>query len=210
MELTMPKTDLHKELIKLKSKSNLNINLDFDPNKIESDRLFHIDDIKKICIDYRLRFLDFDYFKGKVPQEAYDKLKDFKINNPNLDIKIMMMAPSKLFELENYDDPLMFVSLGNNYYYLIHKWGNDMSYFRKLLMWPFKNLYNIMVFICFLSLFLTAVIPDGLFFYKDNPGIEFLITFLFVLKSVIAVFIYYGFSLGKNFNEYIWNRKFYN
>ena len=31
----MPKTDLHKELIKLKSKSNLNINLDFDPNKIE-------------------------------------------------------------------------------------------------------------------------------------------------------------------------------
>ena len=36
----MPKTDLHKELIKLKSKSNLNINLDFDPNKIESDRLF--------------------------------------------------------------------------------------------------------------------------------------------------------------------------
>ena len=99
----MPKTDLHKELIKLKSKSNLNINLDFDPNKIESNRLFHIDDIKKICIDYRLRFLDFDYFKGKVPQEAYDKLKNFKFNNPNLDIKIMMMAPSKLFELENYD-----------------------------------------------------------------------------------------------------------
>ena len=110
----MPKTDLHKELIKLKSKSNLNINLDFDPNKIESDRLFHIDDIKKICIDYRLRFLDFDYFKGKVPQEAYDNLKDFTMNHPDLDIKIKMMAPSKLFELENYDDPLMFVNLGNN------------------------------------------------------------------------------------------------
>ena len=45
----MPKTDLHKELIKLKSKSKLNINLDFDPNKIQSDRLFHIDDIKKIA-----------------------------------------------------------------------------------------------------------------------------------------------------------------
>ena len=98
---------------------------------------------------------------------AADLISELKINNPNLDIKIMMMAPSKLFELENYDDPLMFVSLGNNYYYLIHKWGNDMSYFRKLLMWPFKNLYNIMVFICFLSLFLTAVIPDGLFFYKE-------------------------------------------
>ena len=78
----MPKTDLHNELLKLKSKSNLNINLDFDPNKIESNRLFHIDDIKKICIDYRLRFLDFDYFKGKVPQVAYDNLKDFTMNHP--------------------------------------------------------------------------------------------------------------------------------
>ena len=141
MELTMPKTNLHEELIKLKRKSNLKINLDFNPDKINSDRLFHIDEIKKICIDYRLRFLDFDYFKGKVPNEAYDNLKEFKYNHPDLNFKIMMMAPSKLFELENYDDPLMFVSLGNNYYYLIHKWGNDMSYFRKLLMWPFKNLY---------------------------------------------------------------------
>ena len=96
----MPKTDLHRELIRSKRKSNFKINLDFDPSKIESNRLFYLDDIKKICIDYRLRFLDFDYFKGKVPQEAYDKLKNFKINNPNLDIKIMMMAPSKLFELK--------------------------------------------------------------------------------------------------------------
>ena len=73
----MPKTDLHKELIKLKSKSNLNINLDFDPNKIESDRLFHIDDIKKICIDYRLRFLDLKYFKGEIPEEGIKKINSF-------------------------------------------------------------------------------------------------------------------------------------
>ena len=210
MELTIPKTNLHQELIKLKRKSNLKINLDFNPAKIESNRLFHINEIKTICIDYRLRFLGFDYFKGNVPDEAYDRLKEFKQNHPDLNFKIMMMAPSKLFELENYDDPLMFVSLGNDYYYLIHKWGNDMSYFRKILMWPFKNFYNILLFICLLSVFLTVIIPDGLFFYKDNPLIEFFITFLFVLKSVIAVFIYYGFSLGKNFNENIWNRKFFN
>ena len=204
MELIIPKTNLHDELIRSKKKSKIKINLDFNPNKIESNRLFHIDDIKKICIDYRLRFLDFSYFKGNVPEKAYSELKEFKLNHPELDSKVMMMAPSKLFELENYDDPLMFFSLGDNYYYLIHKWGNDMSYFRKILMWPFKNLYNILVFICMISLFLTAIIPNGLFFYKDNPGVEFFITFLFVLKSVIAVFIYYGFALGKNFNEYIW------
>ena len=210
MEFKLPKTNLHSELLKVKKNSLINFDLNFNPSKIKSDRLFHIDAIKKICIDYRLRFLDFDYFKGNVPDEAYSRLKEFKINQPNLDFKIMMMAPSKLFELENYDDPLMFVSLGNDYYYLIHKWGNDMSYFRKILMWPFKNFYNILVFICSISVFLTAIIPDGLFFYKNNPTVEFFVTFLFILKSVIAIFIYYGFSLGKNFNENIWNRKFYN
>ena len=121
-----------------------------------------------------------------------------------------MMAPSSLFQLENYDDPLMFASLGNDYFYLIHKWGNDLSFFRKIMMWPFKSLYNIIIFMCFISLFLTLIIPKDLFQYENNPGAEFFITYLFVLKSVIAIFIYYGFALGKNFNEYIWNRKFYN
>ena len=48
------------------------------------------------------------------------------------------MAPSKLFKLKNADDPLLFASLGSDYFYLIDKWGNDLSYFRKISMWPFK------------------------------------------------------------------------
>ena len=39
------------------------------------------------------------------------------------------MAPSALFRLEKTDDPLLFVPLGNNYYYLVHKWGNDLHPF---------------------------------------------------------------------------------
>ena len=52
----MPKTNLHEELIKLKRKSNLKINLDFNPDKIESDRLFHIDEIKKYVLIIGLGF----------------------------------------------------------------------------------------------------------------------------------------------------------
>jgi len=215
MEIILPKTNLYNELLKVKGKSsiiNKNPFFEFEYNisKIDSNKLFHVNQIKKICIDYRLRFLELNLFKGKVPKKAYQNLEKFKAEHPNLKFDLKIMAPSKLFELENYDDPLLFASLGNGYYYLIHKWGNDMSYFRKLLMWPFKNFYNILIFICLLSVFLTAIIPDGLFYYKNNPVVEFFITFLFVLKSVIAIFIYYGFSLGKNFNENIWNRKFYN
>ena len=210
MEITLPKTDLHSELIKSKRISKIKIDLDYNPDKIDSNRLFHIDQIRKICIDYRLRFLDFNFFKGGVPDEAYTKLKEFELNHPDLDLNIKMMAPTKLFQLENYDDPLMFVSLGNNYYYLIHKWGNDMSYFRKMFMWPFKNIYNILVYIAIISLFFTTFVPDGIFFYKNNPEIQFFVVFLFMFKSLAAIFIYFGFAMGKNFNENIWNSKFYN
>ena len=210
MEITLPKTDLHFELIKSKRVSKIKIDLDYNPDKIDSNRLFHVDQIRKICIDYRLRFLDFNFFKGGVPDEAYTKLKEFEFNHPDLDLNIKMMAPTKLFQLENYDDPLMFVSLGNNYYYLIHKWGNDMSYFRKMFMWPFKNIYNILVYIAIISLFFTTFVPDGIFFYKNNPEIQFFVVFLFMFKSLAAIFIYFGFAMGKNFNENIWNSKFYN
>ena len=210
MEITLPKTNLHFELIKSKRISKIKIDLDYNPDKIDSNRLFHVDQIRKICIDYRLRFLDFNFFKGGVPDEAYTKLKEFELNHPDLDLNIKMMAPTKLFQLENYDDPLMFVSLGNNYYYLIHKWGNDMSYFRKMFMWPFKNIYNILVYIAIISLFFTTFVPDGIFFYKNNPEIQFFVVFLFMFKSLAAIFIYFGFAMGKNFNENIWNSKFYN
>ena len=210
MEITLPKTDLHFELIKSKRISKIKIDLDYNPDKINSNRLFHVDQIRKICIDYRLRFLDFNFFKGGVPDEAYTKLKEFELNHPDLDLNIKMMAPTKLFQLENYDDPLMFVSLGNNYYYLIHKWGNDMSYFRKMFMWPFKNFYNILIYIAIISLLFTTFVPDGIFFYKNNPEIQFFVVFLFMFKSLAAIFIYFGFAMGKNFNENIWNSKFYN
>ena len=45
---------------------NLNINIinNFDFNKLSKARIYHIDHIKKVSIDYRLRFLDIKYFKN--------------------------------------------------------------------------------------------------------------------------------------------------
>ena len=215
MEIILPKTNLQNELLKVKKRSSISknhqlFNLEYDISKLNSDNLFHVDQIRKICIDYRLRFLDVKLFKGKIPNSAFKKLDEFKNNHPNLNFELRIMAPSKLFELENYDDPLLFASLGDGYYYLIHKWGNDLSFFRKISVWPFKNLVNILIFISIISLLITAMVPGNIFYYENNPGAEFFITFLFILKSVIAIFIYYGFSLGKNFNEFIWNRKYFN
>ena len=51
--------------------------LNFDA--LESDKIYHITDIKKLCVDYRLRFLDSKRFNGTFPAEALDAVKEFEM-----------------------------------------------------------------------------------------------------------------------------------
>jgi hypothetical protein len=181
----------------------------FDFNLLETEKIYHIDQIKKICIDYRLRFLDSKYFKGKIPQEAISKIKVLEKRH-GVELKgFKIIAPSRLFKLEDKDDPLLFVPLGNDYFYLVHKWGNDLHPLRKLLVWPFKDLLNLVVLVLIVSYLATLLIPQGLF-SKHGSTVEFWILFFFMFKCIAAVVIYYGFALGKNFNPGIWNNKYYN
>ncbi|WP_439153383.1 hypothetical protein [Winogradskyella sp.] len=182
-------------------------NFEFD--LLETDHIYHIDQIKKICIDYRLRFLDSKYFKGPLPYEAISKIKALEKSH-NTELKgFKIIAPSKLFKLENADDPLLFAPIGNGYYYLIHKWGNDLSPFRKILMWPYKSFGNLIIATLIVSLFATALFPEGIFSNKPNSADAGMI-FFFMFKAIAAIVLYYGFAAGKNFNTVIWNSKYFN
>ena len=114
-----------------------------------------------------------------------------------------------MFKLEDKDDPLLFAPIGNGYFYLIYKWGNDLHPLRKLFAWPFKNISNLAAVVFLASYILTLLIPEGLF-SKSGTSSEFWILFFFMFKSMAAVVIFYGFALGKNFNPAIWNSKYYN
>ncbi len=182
-------------------------NFNFD--LLESGRIFHLSQIKKICVDYRLRFLNTRFYKGDLPQEAISAVKELEAKH---EVKLQgfkMVAPAKYFRLENADDPMLFAPLGNNYYYLIHKWGTDMHPLRKLLMWPLRNLENLLIFSFFFSFLFTFGIRE-VFFSRFRETSEFLILFLYSFKSVIALTFFYGISLGKNFSSGNWNSKFYN
>ncbi len=189
--------------------SHKTIKNNFNIDELDHLKIYHLEDIKNICIDYRLRFLDTKYFKGKLPAEAVSKIKQLE-NVHHTEIKgFKIIAPSKLFKLEDKDDPLLFAPIGNDYYYLIHKWGNDLHPFRKILMWPFKNIVNLTILVGILSYFATLLIPNGLF-SKSSTSAEFWIIYFFVFKCLAAVVIFYGFALGKNFNPAIWNSKYFN
>lgn len=179
----------------------------FDFDQLERDRIFHEDSIKKICIDYRLRFLSSHYFKGTIPREAYSQIKNLERDHSTELSGFKIIAPSKMFVLHKTDDPLLFAPMGNGYYYLIHKWGNDLHPLRKLMVWPFKNFENLVFTVLLSSVLATMAVPDGLF-SKHQDFSQDLMVFFFIFKSIAAVVIFYGFALGKNFSTAIWNSKF--
>lgn len=181
----------------------------FNLDLLETSKIYHLSDIEKICIDYRLRFLNSSYFKAELPYEAISKIKQLeKAHNTKLE-GFKIMAPAKLFKLENADDPLLFAPIGNQYYYLIHSWGKDLHPFRKLMMWPFKQLENFIVLLLLVSLILTSLVPQGMFSQQQTTG-EFFMIYFFMFKWVAGMSLFYGFKYGKNFSEAIWRSKFYN
>ncbi|MEZ4970574.1 MAG: hypothetical protein R2814_13145 [Flavobacteriaceae bacterium] len=190
----------------LKNKSEL-ISYDFNFDLLATTEIYHLRHIKKIAVDYRLRFLDSHYFKGEIPEEAINKIKKLEKEH-ELELKgFKILAPSKLFKLKDRDDPILFAPIGNDHYYLIHKWGHDLHPLRKILMWPFKNLANLIALVVGISYVMTLLVPNGLF-SKENSSFQFWLIFLFIFKCLASIVLFYGFALGKNFNPAIWNSKY--
>lgn len=180
-------------------------------NTLKGEQIYHISDIKKLCVEYRLRFLDSHFFKKQIPAEAISKIRQLEREQNTSFQQFKIVAPAKLLKLENADDPLLFVPLENDYYYLVHKWGNDLHPLRKWLMWPYKSFENLVFAIFLISIVMTALVPLHIFNggHEAKPQ-EYLLMFLFMFKSIGGIVLFYGFAKGKNFNTAIWNSKYYN
>lgn len=181
----------------------------FNFDLLETQHIYHVDQIRDICVNYRLRFLDTRYFKNEIPQEALSKIKQLEKEHDTTLRGFKIVAPSKMFKLENADDPLLFAPIGNGYFYLIHKWGNDLNAFRKVFAWPFKSFENLIIITILISLLAAYAVPNGIF-SKDTSGVQFLLIFFFTFKSIASMVLYYSFAAGKNFNTAIWNSKYFN
>ena len=179
----------------------------FSIDKVDKDAIFHISQIEKICIDFRLRFLDTKYFKGDYPQAVVSKIKSIEKEHETILDGFKIIAPSKLFTLKEADDPLLFVPMGNNYYYLIHKWGVDLHPLRKIKYWSIKNVENLLLVVFLLSI-LGTVATKALFYKTSNNFGHIFVLFLFYLKGIIGMLFFYGVASGKNFSAYCWKSKY--
>ena len=193
-------------LNELKSTSKNAYN-NFDINKVETNAIFHISDIKKLCADYRLRFLDTVFFKDEYPEEAITKIHELEnLHNTTLS-SFKIVAPIDVFKLRKADDPLLFAPMGNGYYYLIHKWGNDVNPFRKLRYWSVKNIENLLISMTLFIIICTALTYP--FFIKREPDFGYLLMlFMFFFKGVVGCFFIFFGGSGKNFSEYSWQSQY--
>ncbi len=180
----------------------------FDLALLDQDRIFSIDQIRKVCIAYRLRFLESGRFKSGFPEEALSKIRALEDAHRIQLQGFMIMAPTNAFRLDNYDDPLLFAPISDRYFYLVHQWGNDMSPWRKYKVWPVRNLGWFTAFCVLWSAVLTMCVPVNPL--GEKIDLARVIVFLFLFKSLFAVAMYVFFMRGRSFSNTMWNSRFYN
>lgn len=183
-----------------------------DINKLDPSRIYGVAEIKKICVDYRLRFLDAKYFKGEIPHEAISKVKALQ-KDQDVELKgFKMIAPAPMFRLVEKDkDPLLFINLGNGLYYLVHKWGKDLNRFRKALVYPFRSFESLFATIIGLAFVIAAAIPSEVMMGpKDTTSMHIRVIFFFYLFLAFSgLTALYGFSRMKNFSVALWKSRYF-
>lgn len=176
----------------------------------DRDNIFPLEAIRTTCINYRLRFLDSWLFKGEIPSEAILKVHEFERKHGICIKQFKIMAPRKLFKLQDpNEDPLLFADLGNENYYLLHRWGNELSWYRKILTYPFRTVVSLLATIAFICLTLALGIPDNILAPTEQYQSHITSTRFFIFMHTFIMFtgitLFICFSRKRGVSELEWN-----
>lgn len=182
-------------------------------NEEDENRIYTLDQIRKICIRYRLRFLSTSLFKATFPYEAISRINELekKLNRKIDDFRII--ATSKAFDLENINqDPLLFAQLADGRYYLIHHWGKDLKWYRRILTWPLQNFTTYFISLWILAAILSFGIPGSVMHLLSRDSELFLRLWLTVHSFIafMGITFWLAMSYEKTFSSLNWESKYYN
>jgi hypothetical protein len=193
-----------------------------EPLKVEgSATVFTLEQIRNVCVDYRLRFLDSKQYKGAYPYEALLKIRQFESEHGVRVQQFNLMAPAKMFRLLDPDkDPLLFANLGNGRYALIHQWGNDLAWYRKALVWPVKSLPNLLATIFTIAILFAIFVPvhipaDPSIYAPDRKPVS--PSYMYFVRSILFLLAFLGlgsFAMrqyirdNRNLSDADWDNKF--
>lgn len=172
--------------------------------------------IRNICVKYRLRFLNTKFYQGELPYEALQKIKETekKYQVRLSDFKIM--APAEKFLLkDSRKDPLLFVPAGNGQFFLVHQWGNDLNWLRKIINYPFRNIITLALTSLVFSLLVSLFLPEEIFSLEVQSTLFLILLYKILFFCIFSSFVFllsviYGITTAKDFSENIWDSEYFN
>lgn len=185
-------------------------------SNFDKKNVYNISSIESIAVKYRLRFLPTKYFKNEIPDEAIFKIKAIeKVNNTTIE-QFYIMSPSENFDLEDVNkDPLLFAPLSNGKYLLIHKWGTDLKWYKKVLASPLRSVESILITIGVVALIIAGLTPTWLILNSAEVDMGYFgyhrmawFIYSFILMCSLTTFICFSQNIYPS--EYQWNKKTYN
>jgi len=173
--------------------------------------IFSPEELKKVCINLRLKFLDSQNYRFDVPYEAILKIKHLnESQKKNLDgFKIMGVAES--FKKSNTKSNFALFAptiMGN--YYLVHQWGTRLKWYKKLMAFPLRNFEVLMLTVISFVFLLTMCLPTFLITLDDTAtywcGYRIAVFFhLLIFFSGVTAYILVGFN--KRFSGTVWEEE---
>jgi hypothetical protein len=183
-----------------------------NPELLDKNKLFSVDDIKDVCIEYRLRFLDSKYFKmEELPYDAVIAIKNLEKELGKEITHMKIVASAKYFKLEDvHKDPLLFAEVDENNYYLIHKWGNDFSWYKKWLSFPFRSVWSLLLTLIVIGLPLSFIIPAIVFHNPEDVSYYQMLYLAAFTVYTLFTMVFGGFTFYKKFSKVCWNTPYFN
>lgn len=181
---------------------------------LEKDRIFNLEEIRRVCVKYRLRFLDLSSYKEALPPFAFKAMQNLE-DRIGYVPEYKLIAPASFFRLKDRDkDPLLFARISEDKFFLVTKWGEDLSAIRAVVAFPFQTLESFLAVLSVICLSVSFILPaewlvngpeniNNIFYYRSM---------LFCWSLIVSFFflVFIGLTFRKNFNDAEWDSKYFN
>ena len=183
-------------------------------NKQFAGEVYCLDDIRQVCIDYRMRMLPSHRYHGPIDPEFGPKLRNFQrkheLTQDDLEHDFFIVAPAETFGLEQRQrplvDPLLLYRIDDQHYKMVHQWGGDLHPLRYLQSWRHRSLTTMTLYWTVLTFVMTMTLFGLLAESLANA---------FTIASVFTFLVGWGYysTLRDNYDEqrhrfsnYNWNQ----
>ncbi|MCB0792037.1 MAG: hypothetical protein H6595_02375 [Flavobacteriales bacterium] len=181
---------------------------------LDPTRTYHEKAIRQLCIKYRLRFLPGASFRGDIPDQAVVAVRNLERRTGTTLSAFHVLAPVRRFELVDCEsDPLLFLRVAEDRYFLVHRWGGDLAWYRSFIAWPLRSPLEGIVTLTLFVLMIAAFVPTGWITAEpDAPwwGIHRFVILFWIMMVTAGSAAYGWFAFFGRFSSESWRSRTFN